>query len=133
LSNGVFAYGNFSDGFYIMASATELVDEIEVELDDAVEGAINQFLQYPKVADFDYKVEEIETNGVSGKIITGSFKESGKLMHIVQYVYVNGHSIQQIAIIHRQDDVYAKEIKARVFKSIQLEKQADDDEEDEEE
>lgn len=131
VSNGTFVYGSFIDGFYVMANTAELVPEIELDIDNEVNGTIQMITQNPTISDFEYEVEEAEIYGVSGKKITGTFVESGHKMEYIHFIFLNGQATQQVAIANRVDDIYAKEIKTRIIKSIQLENLESDEDADE--
>ena len=128
VSNGTFVYGSFIDGFYITASAIEFDPKIELEIDNGVNDAIQMIEQNPSISDFEYEVEDTEIYGVLGKKITGTLIESGHKMEYIHFIFLNGQATQQVAIANKIDDVYAKEIRKRIIKSIQLENlEADED------
>lgn len=126
ISNATFEYGSLLSGFQIMFSIVEFNPEIDFNIENAVTGAVQLIEAQEGVSDFTYEVTDIEHKGIKGKEINGTLKYKHIKMHYVQQLYLNGQALQQIVVVRKEQDTYAKKIQERVFKSIQL--QANDNE-----
>ncbi len=122
-----FGYGSLSNGFYIIVNTNELSAEQELTLDLVVESAVNRIQNNKSISNFTYDVEDVTIDGVAGKIIKGSFTGINKKMLLTQYIFLNNNAIQQVAVFRADNDLYAKQISERIAKSIQLQKTANDD------
>jgi hypothetical protein len=123
-----FAYGSFLDNFYIMVSTINFKQETQIDLPKGLEGAI-KMIEIQGGQNMIVKQEEFQTaEGIKGIKGYGTFsmineitKSSAKIYYEIVLFSQNG-GLQQIMILHEQDDQYAKQISERVMNSVELKK-----------
>lgn len=119
-SNATFSYGSLVSGFYVMLTTVEFNEQVPLELENVVSGAIQMMQSQEGVSNFMYDEKEISLSGISGKKIIGTFEANGSEMLFKQFVFINSQAVQQIVFIRKVNDNYAADIEARMEKSIQL-------------
>lgn len=122
-----FGYGSISSGFYLVVNTNEIQSEKELNLDMFVDSAVEMMQQNKQISNFDYTTKDTNNNDITGKIISGSFSDGNRKLKLTQYIFLQDNAVQQVAIIRQSDDTYADSIAKRIEKSIQLEKSARDD------
>jgi hypothetical protein len=123
-----FAYGSFLDNFYIMVSTINFKQETQIDLPKGLEGAV-KMIEIQGGQNMIVKQEEFETiEGIKGIKGYGTFsminaitKSSTKIYYEIVLFSQNG-GLQQIMILHEEDDQYAKQISERVMNSVELKK-----------
>jgi hypothetical protein len=123
-----FAYGSFLDNFYIMVSTINFKQETQIDLPKGLEGAV-KMIEIQGGQNMIVKQEEFETTeGIKGIKGYGTFsminaitKSSTKIYYEIVLFSQNG-GLQQIMILHEEDDQYAKQISERVMNSVELKK-----------
>jgi hypothetical protein len=122
----VFQYGSIIDNFNIAVMTTKYKQEGQVSLEQAIDVTI-QTLEAQGAQNMIVKQEEYQTGGnIEGRKAYGTYsmidpirRESTKCYYeIVLFGQAGG--LQQVMIVHREDDKYAKEISARVMRSVEL-------------
>jgi regulator of replication initiation timing len=122
----LFAYGNLNDDFYVAVSTSMFKQETEIDLEQAAEGSLKIF-ETLGATNIIVKVEEFDTQqGIKGRKAFGTLvmvdKSSGKSTKMYYEILVFGQSngLQQITVLHREDDKYGKEILDRILNSVEL-------------
>ena len=131
-----FAYGSFSDNFYILvstlhykqtANAEGQVEQAPIDLSKSLESAL-QSLEAQGAQNMIVKQEDFETNegavkGVKGygtfSKIDGDTKSSTKFYYET-LIFSQEGGLQQIIIVHEEGDKYANEISDRILSSVEL-------------
>lgn len=126
----LFAYGNMSDDFYILVSTLKYKKDTEIDLQKAIDGTIESFEQ-EGAANIIVKSEDFDTQkGVTGKKAYGSLtsfdkaKTKSQKMYYEVALFGQDGGLQQIIIMHKEEDKYGKQIMERVLNSVEL-KQAE--------
>ena len=124
----MFGYGSFFDHFYVMISTVKLKQQTEVNLDKAVEGSIKG-MELQGAQNIILKTEDFDTQkGISGKKAYGTMtildkanSKSVKMYYECLFFSQEG-GLQQILIMHEEEDTFGKQITERVLNSVELQK-----------
>jgi hypothetical protein len=122
----MFAYGSLMDDFTIMVSTTTYVNETNIDLAKAAEGIVQGF-ELRGASNILVKQEEYNgSNGLSGVKAYGTLTakspltgEGAKLYYEV-LVFGQQNGLQQIIVMHREGDKYAKDVIQRILNSVEL-------------
>jgi hypothetical protein len=122
----IFTYGSMIDDFYVGVSTSTFKEETKIDLEQAAEGSIKIF-ETQGASNILVKTEEFDTQkGITGRKAYGTLsmvdKVSGKSTKMYYEILIFGQSngIQQITILQREDDQYAKKISERMLNSVEL-------------
>ncbi|WP_396195745.1 hypothetical protein [Flavobacterium sp.] len=122
----IFTYGSMVDDFYVGVSTSTFKEETKIDLEQAAEGSIKIF-ENQGASNILVKTEEFDTQkGISGRKAYGTLsmidKISGKStkMYYEILIFAQSNGIQQITILQREDDQYAKKIGERMLNSVEL-------------
>ena len=122
----VFQYGSIIDDFYIGVSTASFKKETQIDLTQAAEGSIKIF-EAQGAQNILVKTEDFDTQkGIKGKKAYGTMTMMDKIkgkstkMYYEILVFSQNNGLQQITVIHREDDQYGKEIMNRVLNSVEL-------------
>lgn len=123
-----FIYGSMLDNYSITLSTTAFKDTTQVDVDLIIETELKQ-LEQLGVDIITVKDEEFDdSNGLKGKKAYGSMfvqnpldKEKAKMTYEI-YVFSQVGGVQELFLIYREEDQYAKEIMERVFNSVEMRK-----------
>ncbi len=122
----VFVYGSLIDDFYISVSTVTYKQETQIDLDQAAEGSL-KVLEAQGAQNIIVKTEDFNTQkGISGKKAYGTMTVLDKIkgkstkMYYEMLVFAQNGGLQQIIIMHREDDTYGKQIMDRVLNSVEL-------------
>ena len=122
----IFTYGSMIDDFYIGVSTSTFKEETKIDLEQAAEGSIKIF-ETQGASNILVKTEEFDTQkGITGRKAYGTLsmvdKVSGKStkMYYEILIFAQSNGIQQITILQREDDQYAKKIGERILNSVEL-------------
>ena len=122
-----FAYGSFSDNFYIMVSTLQYKQETKVDLAKSLDSAL-QALEAQGAQNMIVKQEDFETNegGVKGIKGYGTFSkidgdsQSSTKFYYETLIFSQDGGLQQIIIVHQEGDKYANEISDKILNSVEL-------------
>lgn len=121
-----FAYGSFTDNFYLMVSTLKYKQETEIDLKKSIDVTI-QTLESQGAQNMIVKQEDFDTGeGISGQKAYGTFSQMNKDSKSSEKVYYEillfgqDGGLQQIMILHKEGDTYANEISERVLNSVEL-------------
>lgn len=122
----IFMYGSLTDDFYIGVSTTTFKQEAQINLEQAAEGSLKVF-ETQGATNIFVKTEEFDTQqGIKGRKAYGTMTMtdmiSGKSVKMYYEILVFGQNngLQQITIMHRDDDKYGKQILERILNSVEL-------------
>ena len=122
----IFTYGSMIDDFYIGVSTSTFKEETKIDLEQAAEGSIKIF-ETQGASNILVKTEEFDTQkGITGRKAYGTLsmvdKVSGKStkMYYEILIFAQSNGIQQITVLQREDDQYAKKIGERMLNSVEL-------------
>jgi hypothetical protein len=122
----IFTYGSMIDDFYVGVSTSTFKEETKIDLEQAAEGSIKIF-ETQGASNILVKTEEFDTQkGITGRKAYGTLsmvdKVSGKStkMYYEILIFAQSNGIQQITILQREEDQYAKKIGERMLNSVEL-------------
>jgi hypothetical protein len=122
----IFTYGSMIDDFYVGVSTSTFKEETQIDLEQAAEGSIKIF-ETQGASNILVKTEEFDTQkGITGRKAYGTLsmvdKVSGKStkMYYEILIFAQSNGIQQITVLQREDDQYAKKIGERMLNSVEL-------------
>ena len=122
-----FLYGSALESFFISAITTTFKQEMKLKLEEVIPLEAKAFEAQFQAKNIQLNQEEFtSTLGISGRKATGIMtvlnpldkKEMQLSFEILAFNEQGG--LQEVIIIHRPDDSYAKEISARVLNSVEL-------------
>src|SRR5690606_14771809 len=122
----VFQYGSILENFNIAVMTVKYKQEGNIDLDKAIDVSI-QTLEAQGAQNMIVKMEQFETGGmIEGRKAYGTYsmidpirRESTKCYYEI-LLFGQAGGMQQVLIVYREDDKYAKEISTRVLKSVEL-------------
>lgn len=124
----VFEMGSMSGDFYIQASTLKYKKDTPVELEKAIDVAITAFEQQG-AANIIVKSEDFGTQqGITGKKAYGTLtsfdkdKTKSQKMYYEVLLFAQDGGLQQIVIMHKEEDTYGKQVMERVLNSVELKK-----------
>jgi len=122
----IFMYGSLTDDFYIGVSTATFKQQAQLDLEQAAEGSLKVF-ETQGATNIFVKTEEFDTQqGIKGRKAYGTMvmvdKISGKSVKMYYEILVFGQNngLQQITIMHREDDKYGKQMLERILNSVEL-------------
>ena len=122
----IFMYGSLTDDFYIGVSTTTFKQQAQIDLEQAAEGSLKIF-EAQGATNIFVKTEEFDTQkGIKGRKAYGTMvmvdKISGKSIKMYYEILIFGqdNGLQQITIMHREDDKYGKQMLERILNSVEL-------------
>ena len=122
----IFMYGSLTDDFYIGVSTATFKQKAQLDLEQAAEGSLKVF-EAQGATNIFVKTEEFDTQqGIKGRKAYGTMvmvdKISGKSVKMYYEILVFGQNngLQQITIMHREDDKYGKQMLGRILNSVEL-------------
>ncbi|WP_051907825.1 hypothetical protein [Flavimarina sp. Hel_I_48] len=124
-----FAYGSYLDDFAVMVNNIRVPGEQEIDLQKSVDGSISG-MEQQGAKNLVVKSEKYTTpEGAEGlkTFGTGEFPVEGKpetfrTGEYVMLTFTTPGVIQQVIVVHREDDKYANEMTDRVINSVELQK-----------
>ena len=121
-----FMYGSILDDFYIILSTTKYKQETQLDLDKVGETSLKLYEQQG-ATNIIVKTEDFDTqNGISGKKCYGTMTVIDKMrgkstkMYYELLVFGQNGGLQQVTIMHKEDDKFGSQIAERVINSIEL-------------
>ncbi|WP_130734914.1 BatD family protein [Flavobacterium sp. J27] len=130
-ANAKFMYGSLLDNFSIILNTTAFKDTTVVDLNQIVEYDLKN-MQTLGAQNITVKEEDYEDpKGLKGKKAYGNFSvinplnKDTQLMSYELYVFSQPGGAQELFLIYRNDDEYAKQIMERVIASVELRKTAE--------
>ncbi|MGS2763490.1 hypothetical protein [Sinomicrobium sp. M5D2P9] len=128
-TNQTFSYGGLIGNFHISASVTTFREGVEFNMEDAIQGSVGT-MEQQGAKNIIVKQDEFTTpSGKKGIKVHGSMditlpgsEKTVKGEYIILNFNEKG-AFQQVIIIHRQDDRYAKDIENRIVNSIDFKNQ----------
>ncbi len=122
----MFGYGSLTEDFYVGVSTLSYKSEVQIDLEKAIEGSV-EMIEKMGAKNMLVKQEEYNTGqGLSGRKAYGTYSRKDKItgedVKLVYQALVFGqqNGLQQIIIIHREDDTYAKDLATRILNSVEL-------------
>ena len=127
-ANAKFMYGSLLDNFSIILNTTAFKDTTNVDLNQVVEYDLKN-MELLGAKNITVKEEDYEDpKGLTGKKAYGSFsvqnplEKENQLMNYELYVFSQPGGAQELFLIYRNEDEYAKQIMERVIASVELRK-----------
>jgi hypothetical protein len=124
----MFIYGSMMDDFYILVSTSKFKQPVEVDLDKSLEGTL-KVMETKGAQNIIVKTEDFDTqNGISGRKAYGTMtmldpiKKKSTKMYYELLVFSQEGGIQQVMIMHQEEDKFGIQIAERVLNSIELKK-----------
>jgi hypothetical protein len=123
-----FSFGSKQEDFYVEVTTSKLSQAQEVDLDDALEGALAE-LEKDGAKNMLVKREEFKTEkGIKGIKAFGEFNvqvsETKVRKEPSRYellLFAQNEGVQQVLIVYSEDGRFAESIKKRITDSIELE------------
>lgn len=121
-----FMYGSLLDDFYIVVNTTKFKQDMKLDLDKVAETSLKVFEQQG-ATNIIVKTEDFDTQkGICGKKAYGTMtiidkvrNKSTKMYYEVLVFGQNG-GVQQITVMHKEDDKYGQQITDRMLNSVEL-------------
>lgn len=121
-----FMYGSLLDDFYIVVNTTKFKQDMKLDLDKVAETSLNLFEQQG-ATNIIVKTEDFDTQkGISGKKAYGTMTIIDKVrnkstkMYYELLVFGQNGGVQQITVMHQEDDKYGQQISERILNSVEL-------------
>ena len=122
----LFVYGSLLDDFFISVSTVNYKQETQLDLDKAAEGSL-KVMESQGAQNIIVKTEDFDTQqGIKGKKAYGTMtvldKVKGKStkMYYELLLFSQNNGLQQIIILHRENDKYGQQIGERILNSVEL-------------
>lgn len=122
----LFEYGSMFNDFYITVSTLSYKQQTQVDLDKAVESFI-QLMESQGGQNIVLKTEDFDTQqGISGKKSYGTMtvldkeNEKSTKMYYELLLFGQNNGLQQILLLHRENDKYGQKIAERMLNSVEL-------------
>ena len=124
----MFIYGSMMDDFYILVSTSKFKQPVQVDLDKSLEGTL-KVMETKGAQNIIVKTEDFDTqNGIAGRKAYGTMtmldpiKKKSTKMYYELLVFSQEGGIQQIMIMHQEEDKFGSQIAERVLNSVELQK-----------
>ena len=124
----MFIYGSMMDDFYILVSTSKFKQPVQVDLDKSLEGTL-KVMETKGAQNIIVKTEDFDTqNGIAGRKAYGTMtmldpiKKKSTKMYYELLVFSQEGGIQQIMIMHQEEDKFGIQIAERVLNSVELKK-----------
>lgn len=124
-----FVYGSLLDRFYLVVNTSLFSEPIDVELENALEGALST-IEQQGARNLIVKTEQFETDkGIKGMKAFGSFESTnpflkkGAKQNYELLVFGQKGALQQIMVAYLDNDPYAPDMVERIINSVELEVQ----------
>lgn len=115
-----FAYGSVFENFTIAVSTTQFQKETEVDLQQALNGTI-QTLEAQGCQSIITKQADFSTQkGIKGMKGFGTLSVNNERLYYEILLFSQSGGLQQIMIVHQNDDENAKKIAERMLNSVEL-------------
>jgi len=121
-----FGYGSLLEYFSIAVKTFNYKQDVEIDIEKAVDGAISDFEKQGAQNLVVQNDKFVTPNGAEGikTYGTGEFPSEGidkfMLANYTVLVFTAENVLQQVTIVHRNDDTYAKKMTDRMINSIEL-------------
>lgn len=127
-ANAKFTYGSLLDNFSITLSTTAFKDTTLIDMERVLETDLKQ-LEVLGAKNITVEKEDYEDpKGLKGKMASGTFiimnpiqKEEQRMSYQI-FVFSQPGGAQELFLVYKNDDEYAKQIMERVLNSIELRK-----------
>lgn len=130
-ANTKFTYGSLLDNFSITLNTTSFKDTTSIDMDRVLETDLKQ-LEILGAKNITVNKEDYEDpKGLKGKMASGTFmamnpiEKENQYMSYQIFVFSQPGGAQELFLVFRNEDEYAKQIMDRVLESIELRKTAE--------
>jgi len=120
LSMGNFVYGSYISGFSIYVSTGMYQEGIEVDMEGAVNGAIQNLKAQKGVTNVSTQVADITVDGIAAKRIYGTLQAAQKEMIFNAILIGEKDVLRQVIIARTKGDTYAEKMEQRILASVEL-------------
>lgn len=93
---------------------------IEMSLQGAADGAVNEVRNMPGVTNFVYSQDSYSVNDIPGFIQRGTYNQRGFKIGFINVGVVKDYNYWQVMILGRENDEVAQKAAERIIKSIQI-------------
>ena len=122
----VFSYGSLLDDFYVTINTATYKQEVQPDLNLAADASL-KVLESQGATNILVKTEDYDTQkGITGKKAYGTMtmidkiKGTSNKMYYELLLFGQNNGLQQIMVLHRDDDKYGKQITERILNSVEL-------------
>lgn len=116
----MFSFGNIFENFYIAVSTTEFKQKKEIDLSMALDGTIKT-IEAQGVQNMIVKQEGFSTEkGVKGIKGFGTMSAQGEVLYYEILLFSQDGGLQQIMIVHKDNDENGQKIAERMLNSVEL-------------
>lgn len=122
----LFEYGSILEDFNIGVSTLSYKQQVQLDLDKAAEAFLKS-LESQGAQNIIVKTEDFDTQqGIKGKKAYGTMTVLNKIkgkstkMYYELLLFGQNNGLQQILILHREDDKYGQQIGERILNSVEL-------------
>ncbi len=122
----LFIYGSLLDDFYLAVSTSTFKQETKIDLQQTADNCIKIF-ESKGAKNIVTKTDDFDTQkGITGKKVYGTMtfidksKSRSTKMFYEVLLFSQNNGIQQITIMHKEEDKYGQKIAERVLNSVEL-------------
>jgi len=122
----LFIYGSMLDDFYLAVSTSSFKQETKIDLQQTADNCIKIF-ESKGAKNIVTKTDDFDTQkGITGKKVYGTMtfidksKSRSTKMFYEVLLFSQNNGIQQITIMHKEEDKYGQKIAERVLNSVEL-------------
>ena len=122
----LFIYGSMLDDFYLAVSTSTFKQETKIDLEQTADNCIKIF-ESKGAKNIVTKTDDFDTQkGITGKKVYGTMtfidksKSRSTKMFYEVLLFSQNNGIQQITIMHKEEDKYGQKIAERVLNSVEL-------------
>ena len=122
----LFIYGSMLDDFYLAVSTSTFKQETKIDLQQTADNCIKIF-ESKGAKNIVTKTDDFDTQkGITGKKVYGTMtfidksKSRSTKMFYEVLLFSQNNGIQQITIMHKEEDKYGQKIAERVLNSVEL-------------
>jgi hypothetical protein len=116
----MFGFGKVGDDVFVLVSTHTYKGEVQIQLEKAVEGTLGM-LEANGAGNILVKQEKWETReGISGVKAYGNLSVGKDRMYYEIIVFGQQNGLQQIVVVHADQNQYGEELRNRILNSVEL-------------
>jgi hypothetical protein len=105
---------------YIMANSVRYNPDINVSLEGAIQGSLQEVQNRTEVKNFQHDVSPIRNGELVGGLITGKWKEGSSLVGFRMVIFAKGTVMWQVLVGYDYTDPHGREIADKIIQSVRI-------------